>query len=87
MELVLDVGAVAAAGTAILAFAGLLYRAVRPAVRRAAALHELLERELKPNGGGSLRDAVDRIERRLSDHIELGHTYHVMLEPEGDDDV
>lgn len=31
-----------------------------------------LESELRPNHGSSLRDAVDRIERRLEQHIEDG---------------
>jgi hypothetical protein len=27
-------------------------------------------REMKPNGGSSLRDAVDRIERKIDSHIQ-----------------
>jgi len=27
-------------------------------------------REMKPNGGSSLRDAVDRIERKIDGHIQ-----------------
>ena len=30
-------------------------------------------REMKPNGGSSLRDAVDRIERKIDSHI----TWHL----------
>ncbi len=30
-----------------------------------------LSKELKPNGGASLRDAVDRIEKRLDQHDEV----------------
>lgn len=29
----------------------------------------LIEAELRPNHGGSLRDAVDRVEKRLDDHL------------------
>lgn len=28
--------------------------------------------EMQPNSGSSLRDAIDRIERRLDDHLETG---------------
>lgn len=29
-----------------------------------------IEAELKPNGGGSLRDAVNRLEHRLDEHLK-----------------
>lgn len=29
-----------------------------------------IESEMKPNGGSSLRDALDRCERRLDDHLD-----------------
>ena len=41
---------------------------------------EFVEAELKPNHGSSLRDAIDRLERDLSDHIK----YHIR---NGDEDV
>lgn len=28
-----------------------------------------MEKELHPNGGGTLRDAINRVEQRLEDHI------------------
>lgn len=46
--------------------------AARPGVDREPGVMERLktiEGELKPNGGGSLRDAVNRLERRLDDHL------------------
>ena len=29
----------------------------------------LIESELRPNHGGSMRDAIDRVERHLADHV------------------
>ncbi|HEY9416161.1 MAG TPA: hypothetical protein VIQ30_15475 [Pseudonocardia sp.] len=33
----------------------------------------LIEKELKPNSGSSLRDAIGRLETRLEDHIRSHH--------------
>ena len=41
-------------------------RAAVPGVPERLAL---IERELKPNSGSSLRDAITRVEDRLNDHI------------------
>lgn len=35
-----------------------------------------LMHELRPNSGASLRDAVDRIERRLDSHIDFCENRH-----------
>lgn len=68
---VVVVGAAAAAVGAALAF-GWRY-AIRPELRRQM---EGVMKELLPNGGGSLRDAVDRIERRLDAHLEVAAEDH-----------
>lgn len=41
-------------------------RAAVPGVPERLAL---IEKELKPNSGGTLRDAISRVETRLEDHI------------------
>lgn len=44
----------------------------RPGVQRRPGVMERLsdiEHQLKPNGGGSIRDRIDRVSRQLEDHI------------------
>lgn len=54
---------------AILAAIGALHRqVVRPIVRtirRIADTVDIVEAQMRPNGGASLRDAIDHIDRRL----------------------
>ena len=61
-----DVGLVAA----IVAAIGVIWRqAVRPvisAARRIERALEAVDKELRPNGGSSLRDAVNRIDNRTA---------------------
>lgn len=81
MELVLDLGVLAAAGTAIVGFGGIIYgRALRPTYKMIAALHDLAQRELTNNGGNSLKDQMDRMEMSLATHLEVGHTVCDALE-------
>ena len=55
---------------AIVVAAGILWRGVvRPVMRFGHQVQDTLK-ELKPNGGSSLRDAIDRVEKRL-DAVEL----------------
>lgn len=35
---------------------------------------ERIEKELQPNGGGTMRDAINRLELRLEDHIRSHHS-------------
>ena len=61
------VGAVVQLAAATVAI-GVLLRAatgIYRFVRRIDAVHEVVVRELQPNGGSSLRDAVARIDRRV----------------------
>jgi hypothetical protein len=54
------------AAAAIIISAGVIWRmVVRPVVRFGHQVQETLK-ELKPNGGSSMRDAIDRLERRMS---------------------
>jgi phage-related minor tail protein len=58
---------------AVIGAAGILFKKVVAVVRffqRLAVTMDVVATELKPNGGSSLRDAVNRIETRLDDHIE-----------------
>ncbi len=51
--------------------------AARPGRDRVPGVPErlsLIERELKTNGGATLRDAINRVERRLEDHIRTHNT-------------
>ena len=41
----------------------------RDAVPGVPARLALIEKELKPNSGSTLRDAINRVEQRLEDHI------------------
>ena len=55
---------------AVLIALGVIWRmVVRPVVRFGHQVQETLK-ELKPNGGSSMRDAIDRVEKRL-DAVEL----------------
>ena len=54
------------AAAAIIISAGVLWRGVvRPVMHFGHQVQETLK-ELKPNGGSSMRDAIDRLERRMS---------------------
>ena len=51
---------------AIVVSAGVLWRGVvRPVMRFGHQVQDTLK-ELKPNGGSSMRDAIDRLERRMT---------------------
>ena len=55
---------------AVLIAFGVIWRmVVRPVVRFGHQVQDTLK-ELKPNGGSSMRDAIDRVEKRL-DAVEL----------------
>ena len=55
---------------AVLIALGVIWRmVVRPVMRFGHQVQETLK-ELKPNGGSSMRDAIDRVEKRL-DAVEL----------------
>ena len=66
IQAILDAGSLT---TAVLAVAGgvtALWRwAIRPTIVRVRALHDLIGKELSPNGGMSLVDRVSRIETSL----------------------
>jgi hypothetical protein len=54
------------AAAAIVVSAGVLWRGViRPVMRFGHQVQDTLK-ELKPNGGSSMRDAIDRLERRMT---------------------
>ena len=54
------------AAAAVIVASGVLWRGViRPVVRFGHQVQDTLK-ELKPNGGSSMRDAIDRLERRMS---------------------
>lgn len=69
-----EIAAGAAAFAAFLVALGVIWRNfVGPAIRfvraslvRVRVVHELIEKELNPNGGSSLKDQSERIERRLA---------------------
>ena len=70
MTYLIDLGSLVTALVAIAgAIAGLHRYVVKPTMERIRALQELVEHQLQPNGGKSIRDAVDRIEGRLDAHI------------------
>lgn len=51
---------------AVLIALGVIWRmVVRPVMRFGHQVQDTLK-ELKPNGGSSMRDAIDRLERRMS---------------------
>lgn len=50
-----------------------VWRAWRETRKRAVALHRLVERELRPNGGSSLKDQVGRIEQQIAHARERTH--------------
>lgn len=67
-SLALVAGAVVTAGGA----ATVLWRSIRwlyRAARKAEQIMDFIEAQLTTNGGHSLRDAVDRIEHKIDDHI------------------
>lgn len=68
-------GVVAASIIAILSLVRLLWRYMAPMWQRIVTVHRLIEGELKPNKGGSVKDTVNRIERKLDarsgEHEEL----------------
>lgn len=73
MEWIMDVLQSAAAVVVSLGVLGgavvwLWRRVLDPLVDAVQATRALMEHELQPNKGGSLRDAVDRIEQRLEEH-------------------
>ncbi len=61
MHTILLAGALAAAALGI----GQVLRGLYRTIRKIIQVQELVEKELKNNGGSSLKDAVDRIESRL----------------------
>lgn len=70
MDALIDLGSLSTAVVAIASAAVAFHRfVVRPTFERIRALHEMVEHQLQPNGGKSIRDAVDRIEHRLDEHI------------------
>lgn len=58
------------AAAAVLVASGVIWRGVLVPVLRFARKVELMLKELTPNGGSSLRDAIDRVEKRL-DAVEM----------------
>lgn len=50
---------------------GIIWRMVgRPALRSVRRMHEMVEwiaEQMRPNGGGSVRDSLDRMEARMTD--------------------
>lgn len=60
---ILGAAAVAAALAALWRY---LLKPLRDGGRRVMQVISLVEHELKPNSGATLRDAIDRIEQRLS---------------------
>ena len=65
VNLLLLAGAIAVAILGIVKLTGSLYAGLRRLFR----VHDLIERELNNNGGSSMKDGVERINRRL-DRIE-----------------
>lgn len=70
MDILIDFGSLATAAVAIASASVAFHRYIaKPTFERIRALHEMVEYQLTPNGGRSMRDAVDRIEERLNAHI------------------
>lgn len=58
--------------------AGLVYlfRGARKAFQRFEALSKVIDRELTPNGGGSLHDKITRTKELLDEHLEVAQRDH-----------
>lgn len=65
-------GVVAASIIAIVALTRLLVRYLRALFHRVVTAHRLIEGELRPNHGTSVKDTIHRIERKLDGgYVEL----------------
>jgi hypothetical protein len=62
-------GAVVVVAGVVVALGTLWRMVLRPMGIRLGALGTLIERELTPNGGDSLRDQVDGLTTSLADHV------------------
>jgi hypothetical protein len=60
------------------ALATLLYvlRVARKGLRVFDALATVVDRELTPNGGGSLHDKITRTDKALTEHLEIAQRDH-----------
>lgn len=70
VDTLLLIGAAAGAFTAIVVAASRLWSLTVGVFKRIRAMHELMEAELTPNGGGSIKDTVHRIDRDLTQHVK-----------------
>lgn len=59
----------------LIAIGGVAYfiyrRIIRPVHRLVVAIDAVIERELKPNHGSSLYDAITRVEGKLDAHLQV----------------
>lgn len=66
----MDTGSVATAVIAIFGFGVAAWRwVIKPMRVLLQHMHEIITHELKPNGGTSLADRIERIEGKLDDHL------------------